>query len=377
MRYFRESLVFILLFFCLFLFIAAPRNYLELKSSLSSLFAFLLWKPTSSESAGSFSEVEEKSTSEELHYLRLLTLKQNAEILHLKEELLQVKGFHNAYPQQDHSFIAAEVLHADLSNTHRSLYINRGKEHSLRKGLPVFWKSALVGEVVEVGKWKSRVRLIHDPSSQIRVALFSPKTLETSESLEPLEEEATLLVDQGILKGNGRSISLEWLAKDIPLKGNERVMTSLLSPYGKGWLIGKIQSLNSTENPLFYTLEVEPFAPLDDLQVVTVLHVESPSLQIFEHLSSPDLKASELRQRYLEECFLSDLEEVEPALRLSALQMSTLGEWFESEGERTRALQCYEKCLERHELAQSQENRLSRSLRQKVKEKVQALRESS
>lgn len=368
MRYLKESFIFLWLFFCLFFFIAAPRNFSELKSQCASLASLLLLRPNWNVSSPSKSTYTQEE-SEELAYLRMITRKQQLEIFKLKENLLQIEHFKNTYPQNSYQLVFADVLHYDLSSHRRSLYLNKGYQEGVRKGVPVLKGEALIGEVVEVGKSKSRVRLIHDASSEIRIALMR------SESTT--EGSTTTFIDQGLLKGDGETLKIEWLPMDITLQGNETVVTSMRSPFGKGLMIGTLKDGMDTDRTLFHDLEVTPLTSLDSIQNVTLLLVDSPSLRLFQYLEKAQTQQLQANlETLLEECYRADLDEVEPKLRLNPKQIAQLGDWFIQIEKKYRTIQCYEKALERHQLA-SKEDRFSRTELSNLRQKLKLLEEHS
>ena len=90
----------------------------------------------------------------------------------------------------------------------RSFIINKGTNSGIKKGMPVLDKSYLVGRVVEVNYFSSRVLLLTDLNSKIPV------------TLEPEGYQA-------ILSGTGSEMPvLEFLPKDHLIKEGDTVYTS-------------------------------------------------------------------------------------------------------------------------------------------------------
>ncbi|MEK7486662.1 MAG: rod shape-determining protein MreC [Planctomycetota bacterium] len=329
---------------------------------MSSFFSILLIRPnlTIPSSLEAIVTIDEK---EELLALRLLTRKQQLEIHQLQENLQQMEAFKRAYSLPTEPLLLADVLHYDISPYHRSLYINKGKLEGIRKGSPVFKGEAFVGEIVEVGKHRSRVRLLHDSSSEVRIMLLS-------------EKENAPSLDQGILKGDGTQLKIEWLPMDLKLQGEETVVTSMRSPWGKGLLIGKLKTSQTADQVLFQDLEVIPFVDLSQLEQVFVWVRKSVCLELFQQLEQYwNGLNEEDRVKRLEDCYLADLDEIEPETRLSPKQLLQLGDWFLSVQKKLRLEKCYKKAVERHALV-AKEQKLSRSLLIATQQKLKQLEET-
>jgi rod shape-determining protein MreC len=72
---------------------------------------------------------------------------------------------------QSFSTIPAEVIGRDLSNWSNSVIIGKGMLNGIRANAAVMSTKGLVGRVLEVGRYSSRILLITDPNSKVGVVI--------------------------------------------------------------------------------------------------------------------------------------------------------------------------------------------------------------
>jgi len=95
---------------------------------------------------------------------------QNAVIL-LEKENRELRCLLNFKTEPRFSYISARVI-ADTGGAYaRGLVITAGKSEGVREGMAAMTGEGLVGRVVEVGDWSSRVWLISDLNSRIPVTI--------------------------------------------------------------------------------------------------------------------------------------------------------------------------------------------------------------
>ncbi len=150
--------------------------------------------------------------------------------------------------------IAAQVIGNDLSAWRKSIVINKGKKHGVKKDLPVISSYGLVGRVVEVGNTLSRVMLLTDVEFKISaLAAYSR--------------------EEGIIEGTGgpRCI-MNYISKDAFVNKNDIVISSGLGGiFPKGIIIGAVADVDVVEDSLFKKIEITPsvnFAKLEEVLVI-------------------------------------------------------------------------------------------------------------
>ena len=141
----------------------------------------------------------------------------------------------------------------------RRVVIGAGSDAGIRRHAPVLANGALVGEVTEVAPDTSLVTLLTDESSAV--------------SAYVIQTNATGLVEAG----EGGALALNNVPKEKDVRIGQLVATAgsrrgeLPSLFPRGIPIGTVTSVNQTDTEVFKAVQLEPNAPLGDLNVVTVL----------------------------------------------------------------------------------------------------------
>ena len=148
--------------------------------------------------------------------------------------------------------IFAKVLIDKNSPFLRSVVLNKGSKNNIKLGMAVLDGEYLVGKVVEVNFFTSRVLLLSDINSKIPVSI-SPNDV------------------QAIMSGDGKQNATLQYIKGVDLENNDKDMMVTTSGAGglfkSGILIGKI---DFTEN-LSKTLKVSIYKDFTQLKYVKVI----------------------------------------------------------------------------------------------------------
>ena len=149
--------------------------------------------------------------------------------------------------------IFAKVLIDKNSPFLRSVVLNKGSKNNIKLGMAVLDGEYLIGKVVEVNFFTSRVLLISDINSKIPVSI-SPNDV------------------QAILSGDGKQNATLQYTQVTDLKNNNEDMIVTTSGAGglfkSGILIGKI---NFTENSTTNNLKVNIYKDFSQLKYVKVI----------------------------------------------------------------------------------------------------------
>ncbi len=95
---------------------------------------------------------------------------QNA-VVNLEKENRELRGLLNYKAEPGLSYISARVI-ADTGGAYtRGLIVTAGKTDGVREGMAAMTGEGLIGRVVEVGDWSSRILLITDLNSRIPVTV--------------------------------------------------------------------------------------------------------------------------------------------------------------------------------------------------------------
>jgi rod shape-determining protein MreC len=89
-------------------------------------------------------------------------------ILAENERLKEILGFRKAIP---FTTVPAEVIGRDPSNWANSIIIDKGAAGGIQQGRAVLSTKGLVGRILEVGRYSSRILLITDPNSKVGVVI--------------------------------------------------------------------------------------------------------------------------------------------------------------------------------------------------------------
>lgn len=128
--------------------------------------------------------------------------------LSLEHENKELRGLLNYKAEPSLSFISARVI-ADAGSAYiRSLIVTSGRLDGVREGMAAMTGEGLVGRVVEVGDWTSRILLITDLNSRIPIMITGSS-------------------DHAILAGDNSPLpKLLYLPQDSTIRQGARVLTS-------------------------------------------------------------------------------------------------------------------------------------------------------
>jgi len=168
--------------------------------------------------------------------------------LRLEAENRSLKSLLEFKPDPGITYITARVVAAPGSSFVRSVIVMAGRRDGVRKGQAAMAGSGIIGRVIEVGEWSSRILLITDVNTRIPVVL----------------EESR---DRAILVGdNSPQPRLQYLPPDGSVAVGDRVTTSghggIFPP---GLPVGVVSSVNERE------IKVRPLANLDRVEHVQLL----------------------------------------------------------------------------------------------------------
>ena len=152
--------------------------------------------------------------------------------------------------------ILSKVLVDKDSPFLKSVIINKGSNKNIKKGMPVLDKTNLVGRVIDVNFFSSRVLLLSDLNSRIPV-IIEPNGY------------------QGILVGTGKEFGdLKFLQTKYDLSSGDQVFTSGSDGiFYPGIPIGTID-LNTDDELQTDKIKVKYYSDLSQLYLVNVLKID-------------------------------------------------------------------------------------------------------
>jgi len=138
----------------------------------------------------------------------------------------------------------------------RDIIIDKGEKDGLRVGLGVLSEEGvIIGKIVEVKDYGSRVCLSTNPGCQLPASLQN--------------EQRT----QGITDGRlGLTIEMNYIPQLEKIEVGDTVITSGLSEsIPRGLVIGRVSSVKSESNEVWQTATIEPLLNFNNLTVVSVI----------------------------------------------------------------------------------------------------------
>lgn len=165
----------------------------------------------------------------------------------------------------DHTFIPAEVIAKDPVNYFDAIIINKGAHDGVERNMPVvaFNKGlqGLVGRIIEVGPFSSKIQPIYDDLS------FVAARLQTSRY-------------EGLVKGGGESLELQMnyvkkrARREIQF-GDFVVTSGLNSLFPREIYIGTLTTVGGKEWETSLELKIDPVIEFNRLEYVYILKGEA------------------------------------------------------------------------------------------------------
>ncbi len=195
----------------------------------------------------------------------------------LYKENIRLRQILNEKPEDEYALEFAEIVSKDPQNFYTTLIVNKGSVHGVATGMPVIayqnGRKGLVGKVVEVRLYNSRVLSVVDQRSKTSVMLEASRST-------------------GIMSGQSPKSAqtyLEYIDREIDVEEGERVITSGMGGlYPKGIWVGNIFKVEKKSYGLFHDLYIEPivsFSSLEDVYIVKKL----PDEEVIELLDEYDV----------------------------------------------------------------------------------------
>lgn len=152
--------------------------------------------------------------------------------------------------------------------------INRGAQNSgdkppIETGLPVVSGRRLLGDIVEVGPYTSRIRFLTDAGFRIPVYVFPPDV----DSIEPDRATDWIQRRTGLLEGGGRGpITVQDIFASVDIEEGDLVYTEggPDSEYPEGLRVGKVTTVNRNRGQ-YLRIQVDPAENPDKIRDVMIL----------------------------------------------------------------------------------------------------------
>ena len=174
-----------------------------------------------------------------------------SEVERSNRRLRELLNFHEALDMQT---FAAEVVARDPSGWFETVIIDKGGTDGVERSMPVVVPEGIVGQVIDVSPFYSKVLLIIDPNSAVDGLCRRTRA-------------------RGVVKGGrGARCDFRYVLRKNDVKVGDVVISSGLDQiYPKGLRIGHVSGVIRRNAGVFQTVEVEPFVNFDKLEEVLVV----------------------------------------------------------------------------------------------------------
>ena len=154
--------------------------------------------------------------------------------------------------------LPVQIIGIDPSSWFRTIVIDKGTKHGVKRGMPVVSPEGIVGHVLQASRHSAKVLLITDFNSSVDAIIQRSRA-------------------RGLVEGNGETrCRLKHAPRTHDIRLGDRVVTSGLGGrYPKGLMIGTISKLRKRRYGLFQQAEIIPsvnFTKLEEVFVITETH---------------------------------------------------------------------------------------------------------
>lgn len=179
---------------------------------------------------------------------------ENQRLTELERENARLRKLLNFAEKKPNTMIAAAIIGEDLKNWFRCIIIDKGRKQNVREKTPVVTPRGVVGQVVEVDLFHSKVMVLNDTNSSIDVNVEGKNT-------------------RGLLEGTGQNtLKLKYVIKNDDIEIGDKLVTSGKDGiYPKGIPAGIVITANKNKAGIFADIDVMPFNNFKQLDEVLLI----------------------------------------------------------------------------------------------------------
>lgn len=178
-------------------------------------------------------------------------LSEDDELRHENEVLRRQLGFGETATRR---LVPAQVVGYQPDSFHQYLLIGRGSREGVEVGMAVVSEGVLVGKISEVSVSTAKVFLVIDPEFKVN----------------GLDQETRAT---GTVKGQlGTGLIMDKIAQSDAIHPGDTIITSGLGgELPKGIIIGRVESINQSDNAIFQTAQIASVLKFNRLELVFVV----------------------------------------------------------------------------------------------------------
>lgn len=180
----------------------------------------------------------------------------DAQIASLREveaenQLLRTQlGFQKDQPL---NLVGAHVIGYSPDNVRRNLVIDRGARDGIKVGQAVVSSGVLIGKVEHVNDHTAQIFLVTDPEFRVQAMGQSGRA-------------------RGIIRGQlGSGLRFEQIAQNEKIDKDEYVISAGSDLVPKGLLIGRVETVDRSDNEIFQAASVKSLVDVSRLELVYVV----------------------------------------------------------------------------------------------------------
>ena len=167
----------------------------------------------------------------------------------------RLRSLLNFQKEFDIQVFAAEVIARDPSGWFKTIIIDKGSADGVRKRMPVVVAAGVVGQVIDVSLYYSKVLMVIDKNSAVDALCQRTRA-------------------RGVVKGADENDQCDFIyvlrTSDISV-GDNIISSGLDGIYPKGLPLGRVSGVLKKNYGMFQTVEIEPFVNFDELEEVLVV----------------------------------------------------------------------------------------------------------
>ncbi len=183
-----------------------------------------------------------------------------SEVRELELENQRLKKLVNFTRSVNYSFIAAQVIARDPSPWFKTILVDKGEKDGLSKGLPVVVSEGVVGHVIKVAPYFSRILLITDRNSAVDALVQNSRV-------------------RGIVKGDSskKCFFKYALRKEKIQKGEIIISSGFDQIFPKGLKVGEVVDVKKEPSQLFQKIIIKTCVDFDKIEEVLIAKTENNS----------------------------------------------------------------------------------------------------
>ncbi|MEI6859777.1 MAG: rod shape-determining protein MreC [Shewanella sp.] len=185
---------------------------------------------------------------------------------HLRQENDRLRGLLGSPVHMDDKKMVAEVMEVASDPFHQYVVLNQGQRAGVFVGQPVVDSQGVVGQVVQVSEFISRVLLISDVTHGIPVRVT--------------RNDVRFVVNgTGILD----ELELKFVSKSTDIRvGDLLVSSGLGNRFPEGYPVARVMSVIKNDGQSYASVTAQPLAALDRIRYLLLIWPDEP-----EHLENP------------------------------------------------------------------------------------------